>query len=235
MCLILVVNCIIVGILKIKMVGRGGGKNVGNRNEGGNGMQNGNVGERLLRTLNLVQENCDDTLAQNVSRDGHTQLEEDNFHSSGNQFENESEGNCAPNIEGKGNSKKPRSKKSGMWTLNMKEAFTIVGDAMWKEIEVMELPYVVIVGRMQLEHQNLINEQQKQIQAQQQRVKELQETQEKTTKHLQEAEERTSKQLEQQTEDMQRSMGEMKQRLLRIGGAAWVGAGAVWGCWGGGK
>ncbi|KAL2928235.1 Protein CitXG [Bienertia sinuspersici] len=81
------------------MVGRGGGKNVGNRNEGGNGMQNGNVGERLLRTLNLVQENCDDTLAQNVSRDGHTQLEEDNFHSSGNQFENESEGNCAPNIE----------------------------------------------------------------------------------------------------------------------------------------
>ncbi|KAL2922790.1 Reticulocyte-binding protein 2-like protein a [Bienertia sinuspersici] len=72
-------------------------------------------------------------------------------------------------------------------------------------------------GRMQLEHQNLINEQQKQIQVQEQRIKELQETQEKTTKLLQEAEERTSKQLEQQREDMQRSMEEMKQQLLRVG------------------
>ncbi|KAL2897762.1 Isocitrate dehydrogenase kinase/phosphatase [Bienertia sinuspersici] len=69
-------------------------------------------------------------------------------------------------------------------------------------------------GSMQLEHQNLINEQQKQIQLQEQRLKEFQETQEKTTKQLQEAQERTSKQLEQQREDMQRSMEEMKQQLL---------------------
>ncbi|KAL2902659.1 Transport and Golgi organization protein 1 [Bienertia sinuspersici] len=70
-------------------------------------------------------------------------------------------------------------------------------------------------GRMQLEHQNLINGQQKQIQVQEQRIKELQETQEKTIKQLQEAEERTSKQLEQQREDMQRSMEEMKQQLSK--------------------
>ncbi|KAL2896518.1 Reticulocyte-binding protein 2-like protein a, partial [Bienertia sinuspersici] len=82
-------------------------------------------------------------------------------------------------------------------------------------------------GRMQLEHQNLINEQQKQIQVQEQRIKELQETQEKTTKQLQEAEERTSKQLEQQREDMQRSMEEMKQQLLRRGGAVRVGQGGL--------
>ncbi|KAL2896299.1 Reticulocyte-binding protein 2-like protein a [Bienertia sinuspersici] len=69
-------------------------------------------------------------------------------------------------------------------------------------------------GGMQLEHQNLINEQQKQIQVQEQRIKELQETQEKTAKQLQEAQERTSKQLEQQRQDMQRSMEEMKQQLL---------------------
>ncbi|KAL2944258.1 Reticulocyte-binding protein 2-like protein a [Bienertia sinuspersici] len=69
-------------------------------------------------------------------------------------------------------------------------------------------------GSMQLEHQNLINKQQKQIQLQEQRIKELQETQEKTIKQLQEAQERTSKQLEQQREDMQRSMEEMKQQLL---------------------
>ncbi|KAL2937879.1 RIMS-binding protein 3C, partial [Bienertia sinuspersici] len=67
------VICIIVGILQIKMVGRGGGKNVGNRNKGGNGMRYGNVGERLPKTLNLVQDDCDDTLAQNFSRNGHTQ------------------------------------------------------------------------------------------------------------------------------------------------------------------
>lgn len=70
-------------------------------------------------------------------------------------------------------------------------------------------------GRMNLEHQNLINEQQKQIQVQEQRIKELQETQEKTAKLLEESQERTSKQLEQQREDMQRSMEEMKQQLLR--------------------
>ncbi|KAL2894696.1 Reticulocyte-binding protein 2-like protein a [Bienertia sinuspersici] len=97
-------------------------------------------------------------------------------------------------------------------------------------------------GRMQLEHQNLINEQQKQIQVQEQRIKELQETQEKTTKQLQEAEERTSKQLEQQREDMQRSMEEMKQQLLSElianrgrGGAVRVGAGVGRGCRGGCK
>ncbi|KAL2906684.1 Reticulocyte-binding protein 2-like protein a [Bienertia sinuspersici] len=71
-------------------------------------------------------------------------------------------------------------------------------------------------GSMQLEHQNLTNEQQNQIQIQEQRIKELQETQEKTTKQLQEAQERTSKQLEQQREDMQRSMEEMKQQLLNL-------------------
>ncbi|KAL2923200.1 Kinesin-like protein KIN-14I [Bienertia sinuspersici] len=69
-------------------------------------------------------------------------------------------------------------------------------------------------GGMQLEHQNLINEQQKQIEVQEKRIKELQETQEKTAKQLQEAQERTSKQLEQQRQDMQRSMEEMKQQLL---------------------
>ncbi|KAL2924035.1 Two-pore potassium channel 3 [Bienertia sinuspersici] len=95
------------------MVGRGGGKNVGNRNKGGNGMRNGNVGERLPITLNLVQNDCDDTLAQNFSQNGHTQPEEDNFHSSGNQFENESEGNFSPNIEGQLGKRKRMIKLSG--------------------------------------------------------------------------------------------------------------------------
>ncbi|KAL2903481.1 Reticulocyte-binding protein 2-like protein a [Bienertia sinuspersici] len=434
------------------MVGRGGGKNVGNRNKGGNGMRNGNVGERLPITLNLVQNDCDDTLAQNYSQNGHTQPEEDNFHSSGNQFENESEGNFSPNIEGQLGKRKRMTKLSGRINMaleatqpmdppvrrekeiprnqgprnqgsghsiangenghngeatskakqrgergkyksyivdmklkgrqsklkvyipddidraigdnarhfvnecgrvvrtraplnvkNWKEAFTISGDAMWKEIEgkfeikeggsymklqafavdtmqrlyrlwkarlhfyyksldqwqycverfgstefktqenqgvkppadviwlvehttrnnegvlqwadesrskeIHEQLKVAVAthgdsmtqeeilldvlkprsgyfrgkgtalrgyskGGMQLEHQNLINEQQKQIQVQEQRIKELQETQEKTAKQLQEAQERTSKQLEQQRQDMQRSMEEMKQQLL---------------------
>ncbi|KAL2905308.1 ATP synthase subunit b [Bienertia sinuspersici] len=471
------VICIIVGILQIKMVGRGGGKNVSNRNKGGNGIRYGNFGERLPKTLNLVQDDCDDTLAQNFSRNGHTQPGEDNFHSSGNQFENESEGNCSPNIQASGELGKrkrmtklsgrinmaleatqamdppirreeeilrnqgPRNQGSGhsiangdnghngeatskakqrgergkyksyiadmklkgrqsklkvyipddidraigdnarhfvnecgrvvrirapLNVKNWKEAFTVAGDAMWKEIEGKfeikeggsymklqafavdnmqqiyrlwkarlhyyykerfgstefkkisernsknrlsekrtktttgnlsfaeveeiltqenkgvkppadviwlvehttqntegvlqwadesrskeiheQLKIAVAIhgdsmtqeeilldvlkprsgyfhgkgttlrgyskGRMQLEHQNLINKQQKQIQVQEQSIKELQETREKTTKQLQEAEERTSKQLEQQREDMQRSMEEMKQQLL---------------------
>ncbi|KAL2899636.1 putative plant SNARE 12 [Bienertia sinuspersici] len=66
-------------------------------------------------------------------------------------------------------------------------------------------------GRMQLEHQNLINEQQKQIQVQEQRIKDYKKLRKKIAKQLQEAEERTSKQLEQQREDMQHSMVEMRQ------------------------
>ncbi|KAL2900628.1 Reticulocyte-binding protein 2-like protein a [Bienertia sinuspersici] len=452
-------------ILQIKMVGRGGGKNVGNRNKGGNGMRNGNVGERLPITLNLVQNDCDDTLAQNYSQNGHTQPEEDNFHSSGNQFENESEGNFSPNIEGQLGKRKRMTKLSGRINMaleatqamdppvrrekeiprnqgprnqgsghsiangenghngegrqsklkvyipddidraigdnarhfvnecgrvvrtraplnvkNWKEAFTISGDAMWKEIEgkfeikeggsymklqafavdtmqrlyrlwkarlhfyykslgteltneerlkypppdlpqdqwqycverfgstefktqenqgvkppadviwlvehttrnnegvlqwadesrskeIHEQLKVAVAthgdsmtqeeilldvlkprsgyfrgkgtalrgyskGGMQLEHQNLINEQQKQIQVQEQRIKELQETQEKTAKQLQEAQERTSKQLEQQRQDMQRSMEEMKQQLLRVQRVCKEGVGVGEGaCW----
>ncbi|KAL2941242.1 NACHT LRR and PYD domains-containing protein 5 [Bienertia sinuspersici] len=69
-----------IGILQIKMVGRGGGKNVGNRNKGGNGMK---------PNLNYY------------------------FHSSGNQFENESEGNFSPNIEGQLGKRKRMTKLSG--------------------------------------------------------------------------------------------------------------------------
>lgn len=53
-----------------------------------------------IRNGNVVQNNCIDTLEQILNRNGCSQPEEDNFHCSDNQFENESEGNFSPNIEG---------------------------------------------------------------------------------------------------------------------------------------
>lgn len=70
-------------------------------------------------------------------------------------------------------------------------------------------------GRLQLEHENIIHDQQKKIEEQEQRIKDLQEIQEKTTKQLEETQEKTARQLEKQRDDMQRAMDAMKQELMQ--------------------
>ncbi|KMT00268.1 hypothetical protein BVRB_1g016240 [Beta vulgaris subsp. vulgaris] len=70
-------------------------------------------------------------------------------------------------------------------------------------------------GRQLLEHQNLIHNQQKTIQEQQQLIKELQQNQERTTKQLEESREATTRLLQQQKEETQRAMDTMKEELLR--------------------